>query len=107
MSDEKKSAEFEIASKKVDAIIGFRVHFIVYLGVNALLVLINGILVLSIGHHGPFPLDFWCMWPILGWGFGVLMHYVALRKFLVQKTGSWREEQIQKLMRQAQENKQQ
>lgn len=50
---------------------GFKIHLIVYLAVNALL------LVLNLWQD---PDHLWFYWPLLGWGFGIAGH-----AFLVQR----------------------
>ena len=108
MSEEKQSPEYELAKRKVDAIIGFKVHFIVYLGVNALLLLLNLLLLNRTGADGKplsFVAYFWCVWPIACWGLGVFLHYMAVRQFTCQRLGSWKEEQIRKFMEKPQEER--
>jgi hypothetical protein len=51
---------------------GFQIHLIVYLAVNAGLILINA---LSGGH-------WWVQWPLIGWGIGILGH-----AYLVYRSG--------------------
>lgn len=48
---------------------GFATHLVVYLAVNTALVIFW--FVLSLGGPTGF---FWPVFPIVGWGFGVLMH---------------------------------
>lgn len=50
---------------------GFRIHFIVYVAVNALLVMIN---LLGNADH------VWFYWPLIGWGIGLLAHGAAVNK---------------------------
>ena len=57
------------AIRRIQAKRGFWVHFAVYLAVNALLVLIWA--VTSGGY-------FWPVWPMLGWGIGVVAHAVSV-----------------------------
>jgi hypothetical protein len=44
---------------------GFKIHFLVYAAVNALLVVIN---------LATTPGKYWFFWPLLGWGIGVAGH---------------------------------
>ena len=44
---------------------GFKIHFLVYLAVNALLIVIN---------FATTPGKYWFYWPLLGWGIGVAGH---------------------------------
>ncbi|MDJ0664395.1 MAG: 2TM domain-containing protein [Acidimicrobiia bacterium] len=59
----------ERAIRRIQAKRGFWSHFVVYLAVNALLVLIWALT--SAGY-------FWPVWPILGWGIGVVAHAVSV-----------------------------
>ena len=65
MTDEQRQR----AIRRIQAKRGFRVHFAVYLAVNALLVLIWA--ATGAGY-------FWPVWPILGWGIGVVAHAVSV-----------------------------
>ena len=57
------------AIRRIQAKRGFWSHFAIYLAVNALLVLIWALT--SAGY-------FWPVWPILGWGIGVVSHAVSV-----------------------------
>ncbi len=57
------------AVRRIRAKRGFRVHFAVYLAVNALLVLIWAMTSTTY---------FWPVWPMLGWGIGVVAHAVSV-----------------------------
>jgi len=57
------------AIRRIQAKRGFRVHFAVYLAVNALLVLIWALTSATY---------FWPVWPMLGWGIGVVAHGVSV-----------------------------
>jgi hypothetical protein len=56
------------AKQRVEAKIGFYVHLAVFIGVNVLLTVIN--LVNS-------PEVWWAKWPLIGWGFAVVVHGVV------------------------------
>ena len=58
-------ADFARARRAGNARIGFYFHLAAYLAVNALLISIN--LATSTDR-------LWCKWPLLGWGFGLLVH---------------------------------
>jgi len=60
------------ASKAANAKIGFFIHLLVYLLVNAGLVAIN--LLAS-------PERIWFVWPLAGWSIGVLFHALAVFVF--------------------------
>jgi hypothetical protein len=53
------------AERRADAKIGFRIHVLIYVLVNAGLVVLN--LLTSPDH-------LWFIWPMLGWGIGLLGH---------------------------------
>ena len=57
------------AIRRIQAKRGFRAHLAVYLAVNALLVLIWAITSATY---------FWPVWPMLGWGIGVVSHGVGV-----------------------------
>jgi hypothetical protein len=59
----------ERAIRRIRAKRGFWVHFAVYLAVNALLVAIWAMT--STAY-------FWPVWPMLGWGIGVVAHAVSV-----------------------------
>jgi len=63
---------YEEAKKIVEEKKGFRTHFIVYLCVNALLVIIW-----AVTDRG-FP---WFVFPLGGWGIGVLFHFLNIYVF--------------------------
>ena len=65
MTDEQR----EWAIKRIRAKRGFWVHLAVYLAVNTLLV---SIWAASSGDY------FWPVWPMLGWGIGVVAHAAAV-----------------------------
>ena len=58
---------YEAAKKRVEEKKGFRSHFIIYLCVNALLVIIWAF------TDRAFP---WFVFPLGGWGIGVLIHFL-------------------------------
>ena len=60
---------YALAKKRAEAKRGFLVHLTVYLGVNTVLVL-----VWAFAAGGGFP---WFIFPILGWGIGVLSHFLG------------------------------
>ena len=58
------------ARKRVAAKKGFYMHFIVYICVNILLVLIW-----AFAAGGGFP---WFIFPLGGWGIGILFHFLSI-----------------------------
>lgn len=59
----------EIAKKRVQARMGFLVHGAMYLAMNA------GLIVIWTLTGAGYP---WFLWPMLGWGIGILAHAVGL-----------------------------
>jgi hypothetical protein len=86
-SDER--ARYEQARQHVRALRGFYTHLVVYLGVNALLHLID-----LAGSPGVY----WAFWPALGWGVGLLMHAAGTFRWLPFLGREWEERKIRKLM---------
>ena len=57
------------AKQKVEAKISFGIHFAIYLAVMTLLTIIN---------LKSSPDYWWFMWPLLGWGIGIVIHGVSV-----------------------------
>lgn len=57
-----------LAKKRVQARIGLGIHLAMYLAVNGALLLI------WLVSKDTYP---WFLWPMLGWGVGVLAHVIA------------------------------
>ena len=75
---------YALAKKKVESRLGFYTHLGVYLGVNALLTILN----LTVG--GDY---FWAKWPMIGWGSALIIH--ALFTFVFESnSGSTRKERL-------------
>ena len=60
-----EQTRYQEAKKQVEEIKGFYFHLISYLLVNAVLLIIN--LLTS-------PEYLWFIWPIIGWGVGLIIH---------------------------------
>lgn len=69
MADDRELELRRLAEQRADARIGFRKHFIAYVAVNAALIAIN--LLTS-------PDYLWFVWPLLGWGIGVVAHFASV-----------------------------
>jgi hypothetical protein len=83
----RRMAHSRVAEKK-----GFFIHLTVYILVNALLVVIWAIT--SSYSKSPFP---WFVFPLAGWGIGLLIH--CLTVFVFPRAGSdWERKEIQKEM---------
>ncbi|ACT96032.1 2TM domain-containing protein [Dyadobacter fermentans] len=73
---------------------GFKMHLRTYLIVNAGLWLIYLVSTFSFGKHHVFP---WPVFPMLGWGIGLIMHYFTAYSGLDEKALA--EKEYDKLIR--------
>lgn len=64
---------YEEAKKRVEEKKGFYIHLTVYIAVNIMLVLIW-----AFSTGGGFP---WFVFPLGGWGIGLLFHYLGVFVF--------------------------
>jgi len=78
------STAYRDARRHVERKIGFAIHLAVYLLVNTGLVLVN---VLAT------PDRIWAVWPLFGWGIGLLFHGIAV--FLHAPGAAWKERMIE------------
>jgi hypothetical protein len=81
----KNQEAYTNAKKKVEARMGFHTHLAVYLLVISLLTILN----LTVA--GDY---FWAMWPMIGWGSGVIVH--GLFTFVFDSQSSLKERLIEK-----------
>ena len=73
MKENMKNTEaYQNAKKRVEAKFGFKIHLLVYVLVSALLIFIN--------LNGSTEY-FWAKWPLLGWGIGIVFHWLAIYVF--------------------------
>ena len=84
MNDQEAYAK---AKKRVEARLGFYIHLGVYLGVNTLLTILN------LTVSGDY---FWALWPMIGWGSGLIIH--GLFTFVFTSESSLKERMIEKEM---------
>ena len=82
-----EQAKYQEAKKRVEEIKGFYFHLISYIVVNAVLVVIN--LLTS-------PEYLWFIWPIIGWGVGLLIHAFTVFGNVMGK--DWEERKIKEIM---------
>lgn len=82
-----EQARYQEAKRHVKQIRGFYFHLVSYFLVNAVLVVIN--LITS-------PEYLWFIWPLIGWGIGLIMHALSLFGGLWGK--SWEEHKIKEIM---------
>jgi len=84
-TNENYSTEEYLAAKRtVEDRLGFYVHLTVYILVNGFFLFIN----LKNDSH------FWAIWPISGWGIGLLFHGISVFGFF--NRSAWKNKQIQK-----------
>ena len=81
----KNQEVYKKAKKKVETRMSFYTHLAVYLGVITLLTILN---VTVAGDY------FWAMWPMIGWGSGVIVH--GLFTFVFDSKSSLKERLIEK-----------
>ena len=60
-----QTQKLELAQKRAEAKIGFYIHAAIFIAVNLLLVAIN---------LATDPKTIWFIWPLIGWGLGLLGH---------------------------------
>jgi class 3 adenylate cyclase len=69
-------ADHQAAIKRIRAKRGFERHAMIYVAVNLLLIAIWALTGQGYAHHRHgAEADFWPIWPILGWGLGLGLHY--------------------------------
>ena len=83
MSEEEIYAQ---ARKRVEEKKGFFTHLAVYVIVNAMLILIW-----AFAAGGGYP---WFVWPLGGWGIGLVMHFLTV--FVFSKRSNWERREIAK-----------
>jgi len=86
--DIKRSEEeiYEEAKKRVDEKKGFFTHLIIYIIVNVFLIIIW-----AVTNPGGYP---WFIWPIIGWGIGLVIH--ALTVFVFNRKTGWEQRELEK-----------
>lgn len=76
---------YQRAKESAESKIRFYIHLAVFLGVNCLLMVIN---------LKTSPQSLWFLWPLFGWGIGVILHgltvldvfnFSAAKKRLIEK----------------------
>jgi len=73
------------ASKRVEEKKGFYIHFAVYIAVNIMLVIIWAV------TGAGFP---WFVFPLGGWGIGILFHFLGV--FVFSQQSNWERREIEK-----------
>ena len=75
------------AADRVDDMIGFYIHLLVYFLVIAMLILVN--------YRSDD--EWWVQWPMIGWGIGLLMHGLAVNGRMPRALVAWRLRMIDRL----------
>lgn len=76
---------YEAATERVKQKKEFYTHLALYIVINALLVVIWAM------TSRAYP---WFVWPLSGWGIGILFH--ALEVFVFHKPSAWEKRQVEK-----------
>jgi|WetSurMetagenome_2_1015567.scaffolds.fasta_scaffold105839_1 hypothetical protein len=76
---------YQVARKRVEEKKGFYTHLASYVVVNAMLVIIWAI------TNPGYP---WFIWPLAGWGIGVIFHFLGV--FAFNKGTAWESKEIEK-----------
>jgi hypothetical protein len=79
---------YRIAKRGVERKMGLAIHAAIYVAVNTGLMLFNFLFV---------PHKLWAVWPLFGWGIGLLFH--ALAVFLHGPGAAWKQRLIEKEMK--------
>ena len=77
---------YEEAKKRVEEKRGFFTHLAVYVVINLLLIIIW-----AFASGGGFP---WFVFPLGGWGIGILFHFLGV--FVFSRPGGWEQREIEK-----------
>jgi uncharacterized RDD family membrane protein YckC len=97
MKHSKKTNEkFKVAKRRVAALRGFYAHLFMYIIVNIVLMVINFIFT---------PRFLWFLFPLLGWGVGLLAHAVFGFGLFGFFTKEWEESKIKEIIEQERNKK--
>jgi len=76
---------YNLARKRVEEKKGFYTHLITYIVVN------TGLVIIWAMSGGGYP---WFIWPIFGWGIGIVFHFLSV--FVFDKGTAWENREIEK-----------
>ena len=84
-----ENEKYQRAKARVDELKGFYTHLIMYVLVNIFLMILNFMTA---------PDDLWFYWPMMGWGIGLVWHFMGV--FVVGRAfgKTWEEKKIRELM---------
>ena len=83
-------AKFMRARARVEEITGFWVHFVVFVLVMTLLVVVNA----ADSADG-----WWVQWPAVGWGIGIAAHAAAVYSRVPSMIGRWQHRKTREFMK--------
>jgi hypothetical protein len=89
-----QSPAYRDAKRHVERKLGFYIHLTAYLVVNTGFVLFNMLMA---------PAKIWAIWPVLGWGIGLLFHGLAV--FLHAPGAAWKERMIEDELKKTGQNR--
>ncbi|MBK0369194.1 2TM domain-containing protein [Flavobacterium agrisoli] len=95
MENSFENEKYDRAKKKVEEIKGFYGNLISYVAVNGFLVFLN---------LRTSPEYLWSLWPIMGWGVGLLIHGLKVFDVMPFFGKEWEEKKINELMQKEKEN---
>jgi hypothetical protein len=84
-----EEARYKQAKERVEALKGFYAHLAVYIAVNL------GLFLMCLVTGG-----MWFVWPLFGWGIGLLAHAVAVFVISGRFGPDWEERKIREYMHQ-------
>ena len=84
-----EQTKYQKAKERVEKIKGYYIHLTVYVVVNLMLLSINMI---------ASPDNLWFIWPLMGWGVGVVFHTLSVFGFVPEFGADWEERKIRELM---------
>ena len=93
--DENK--KYEEAKQKVEAMKGFYIHLFIYILANVVMFIAN--ITTSPGY-------LWFIWPLIGWGFGLLGHAIGVFGLGGFLRKDWEEKKIKQIMEKVEEKNQ-
>ena len=91
MSQMSEEQIYEEAKKRVEAKRGFYTHLAVYVCVNILLIIIW-----AVPAGGGFP---WFIFPLVGWGIGIIAHFLNVIVFPGKTGGAAIEKEAERIRR--------
>lgn len=89
MENKSKDKNYLRAKKHVRRMKGFYIHAIIFVFVNIGIIFINAIM-----SYG----EWWFQWTTLGWGIGLLAHWLSVFSFNSLFDSEWEEAKVKELL---------